>query len=214
MLLPPKIKVCGMRERTNIDSIAALAPDYMGFIFYRKSPRYIGEDYSPENIHHLSDEIKKTGVFVNASEQEIANAVARYELNAVQLHGSESFELCLMVKQMGVEVIKAFQVDEDFDFSVLKPYTEVCDFFLFDTKTKAYGGSGHKFDWSVLDNYDNNKPIFLSGGITQDDVADVMKLKHLNIYAVDINSRFEVKPALKDVEKVDSFIKELKNYKQ
>ncbi len=214
MLLPPKIKVCGMRERTNIDSIAALAPDYMGFIFYRKSPRYIGEDYSPENIHHLSDDIKKTGVFVNASEQEISNAVARYELNAVQLHGSESFELCLMVKQMGVEVIKAFQVDEDFDFSVLKPYTEVCDYFLFDTKTKAFGGSGHKFDWSVFNKYDNNKPIFLSGGITQDDVVDVMKLKHLNIYAVDINSRFELEPALKDVEKVGSFINELKNYKQ
>ncbi|MCW3786095.1 phosphoribosylanthranilate isomerase [Plebeiibacterium sediminum] len=203
-----------MRERSNIDAIAALQPDYMGFIFYRKSPRYIGEDYSPEIIHHLPDTIKKTGVFVNASEQEIADAVTRYELNAVQLHGSESFELCLMVKQMGVEVIKAFQVDEEFDFSVLMPYTEVCDYYLFDTKTKGFGGSGHKFDWSVLNNYSNNKPIFLSGGITQDDVADVMNLKHLNIYAVDINSRFEIEPALKDVEKVDSFIKELKNYKQ
>ena len=150
---------------------------------------------------------------MNASEQEIANAVTRYELNAVQLHGNESFELCLMVKQMGVEVIKAFQVDEEFDFSVLMPYTEVCDYYLFDTKTKGYGGSGHKFDWSVLNNYNNNKPIFLSGGITQEDVSDVMKLTHLNIYAVDINSRFEIEPALKDVEKVDRFIKELKNYK-
>ncbi len=213
MLVPPKIKVCGMRDRINIDAIAALHPDYMGFIFFRKSPRYIGDDYSPENIHHLPNTIKKTGVFVNASEQEIANAVTRYELNAVQLHGNESFELCLMVKQMGVEVIKAFQVGEEFDFSVLMPYTEVCDYYLFDTKTKGYGGSGHKFDWSVLNNYNNNKPIFLSGGITQEDVSDVMKLTHLNIYAVDINSRFEIEPALKDVEKVDRFIKELKNYK-
>ncbi|MCW3804380.1 phosphoribosylanthranilate isomerase [Plebeiibacterium marinum] len=201
-----------MRDRNNIDDVAALHPDYMGFIFYGKSPRYIGESYSPDNIYHLSDKVKKTGVFVNASEQEISNAVARFELDAVQLHGNESFELCLMVKQMGVEVIKAFQVDEEFDFSVLRPYTEVCDFYLFDTKTKAFGGSGHKFDWTILSRYDNNKPIFLSGGISKDDVKDIMGLTNLNIYAVDINSRFEIEPALKDVDKVSAFINEIKSY--
>ncbi len=201
-----------MRNRQNIDEIAALKPDYMGFIFYPKSPRYIGEGYSAENINHLSTAIKKTGVFVNASEQEIYNAVSHFELNAVQLHGNESFELCLLVKQMGVEVIKAFQVDENFDFSELKPYTEVCDYYLFDTKTKAFGGSGHKFDWSILKNYDNNKPIFLSGGITQDDVKDIMALQDIHVHAVDINSRFETAPAIKDVVKVAKFIQEIKKY--
>ncbi len=210
MIKLPKIKVCGMRDRENIDAIAGLKPDYMGFIFYGKSPRYIGDDYSPENIHHLPSTIKKTGVFVNASEQEISKSVARYELDGVQLHGNETPELCLMVKQMGVEVIKAFLVDEEFDFAVLRPYTEVCDYFLFDTKTKGFGGSGHKFNWSILDNYDNNKPIFLSGGITQNDVEDILNLKHINIYAVDINSRFEKEPALKNVDMVSEFIQKVK----
>lgn len=200
-----------MRDRNNIDAVATLQPDYMGFIFYAKSPRYLGGGYSAENIHHLPDSIKKTGVFVNASEQEIAKVVTKYELNAVQLHGNESVELCLMVKQMGVEVIKAFQVHEDFDFFEVKPYTEVCDFYLFDTKTKGYGGSGHKFDWSILEKYDNNKPIFLSGGITVDDVDDILKLQQLNIYAVDINSRFEIEPALKNVELVSGFVKKFRN---
>lgn len=201
-----------MRNRVNVDAIASLKPDYMGFIFYAKSPRFIGKEYSAENIHHLSKEMKKTGVFVNASEQEISKAVTRYELDAVQLHGSESVELCLMVKQMGVEVIKAFQIDEDFDFFDLKPYSDVCDYYLFDTKTKNFGGSGHKFNWSVLNQYDNNKPIFLSGGITNNDIDDIMKWQHLNIYAVDINSRFEIEPALKNVDLVAEFIQKIKNY--
>lgn len=201
-----------MRNRVNVDAIASLKPDYMGFIFYAKSPRFIGKEYSAENIHHLSKEMKKTGVFVNASEQEISKAVTRYELDAVQLHGSESVELCLMIKQMGVEVIKAFQIDEDFDFFDLKPYSDVCDYYLFDTKTKNFGGSGHKFNWSVLNQYDNNKPIFLSGGITNNDIDDIMKWQHLNIYAVDINSRFEIEPALKNVDLVAEFIQKIKNY--
>lgn len=200
-----------MRDRINIDAVAKLGPDYMGFIFYAKSPRFIGNSYSPENIYHLTNEMKKTGVFVNASEQEIAKEVTRYELDAVQLHGSESVELCLMVKQMGVEVIKAFQIDEEFEFFELKPYAEVCDYYLFDTKTKNFGGSGHKFDWSILDKYDNNKPIFLSGGIACNDIEDIMSLQNLNIYAVDINSKFEIEPALKNVDLVAKFIQKIKN---
>jgi len=208
---PPKIKVCGMRDKQNICAIANLKPDYMGFIFYANSARYVGVDFPMEDICNLSASIKRTGVFVNASEQEIAKAVAKYELQAVQLHGNESVELCLMVKQMGVEVIKAFSVDKAFDFFEVKPYTEVCDYYLFDTKTKKYGGSGHKFDWKILDKYDNNKPIFLSGGITNEDVEEIKKLDHLNIYALDINSKFEIKPAYKDVELVSSFVKQIRD---
>ncbi len=200
-----------MRDKENINSIKSLEPDYMGFIFYAKSPRYIGVDYNTEDISNLPKNIKRVGVFVNASEQEINMAVARYELNAVQLHGSESVELCLLVKQMGVEVIKAFQVDENFDFLDVKPYDEACDFYLFDTKTKNYGGSGHKFDWKILDNYNNHKPIFLSGGISNNDIEDILKLQHLNIYAVDINSKFETAPALKNIKLVSDFINEIRN---
>lgn len=202
----PKIKVCGMRDAANIQAISKLKPDYMGFIFYPKSPRYLGYDFALEDIYHLPQNIKRTGVFVNAGEQEVADAVKTYHLNAVQLHGKESPEFCLKAKQLGVEIIKAFQIDEDFDFDLLKRYTGSCDFYLFDTKTKAYGGSGHKFDWKILEKYDNHKPIFLSGGITVDDVEDILNLQQLNIYAVDINSKFEKLPALKDVELVRDFV--------
>jgi len=212
MIKIPKVKVCGMRDRTNVDAIAALNPDYMGFIFYNKSPRFIDKEYSYENIYHLSNKIKKTGVFVNAAEHEILKAVINYELDSVQLHGSESKELCFLVKKMGVEVIKAFQIDETFDFEELKPYAEVCDYYLFDTKTASYGGSGHKFNWSTLSKYDNYKPIFLGGGISSNDINDIMELSHLNIYAVDINSKFEIAPALKNVDMVAEFIREIKSY--
>lgn len=200
-----------MRDAANIQAISKLKPDYLGFIFYPKSPRYVGVDFALENIFHLPQHIKRTGVFVNATEQEIAETVKKYGLNAVQLHGNESVELCIKVKQKGVEVIKAFQIDEDFDFDTLKSYSEACDFYLFDTKTKAYGGSGHKFDWKILEKYDHRKPIFLSGGITVDDVEDILNLQHKKIYAVDINSKFENEPALKDLELVRDFIIRLKN---
>ncbi len=199
-----------MRDTKNIEAIAELKPDYMGFIFYPKSPRYVGSDFALEDICHLPQKIKRTGVFVNTKEQEVADAVNTYHLNAVQLHGHESPEFCLKAKQLGVEVIKAFQIDEDFDFDLLKRYADSCDFYLFDTKTKAYGGSGHKFDWKILEKYDRHKPIFLSGGITVDDAEDILNLHQLNIYAVDINSKFEIKPGLKDVELVKGFVERMR----
>ncbi len=211
MSVSPKVKVCGMRDSHNIDAIAKLKPDYMGFIFYPKSPRFLGDDYNASALGRIPKTIKKTGVFVNATEDEIAETIVKFDLQAAQLHGNESPDLCSKVKAMNVEVIKAFQVGEDFDFDVLNPYNGVCDYFLFDTKTKHYGGSGHKFDWKILDKYDNDIPVFLSGGISIDDVEDVKKLQHLNIYAVDINSKFEVEPALKNVEMVSEFMTKLKN---
>ena len=199
-----------MRDAANIQAIARLKPDYLGFIFYPKSPRYVGLDFASENIQHLPQNIKRTGVFVNATEQEVVDAVTKYGLNVVQLHGNESPEFCLEAKQLGMEIIKAFQIDQNFDFETLKSYADVCDFYLFDTKTKGYGGSGHKFDWKILEKYDNHKPLFLSGGITADDVEDILNLKQLSIYAVDINSKFEVEPGLKDVELVKGFVERLK----
>lgn len=199
-----------MRDTKNIEAIAQLKPDYMGFIFYPKSPRYVGFDLALEDICHLTQNIKRTGVFVNAGEQEVADAIKTHQLNAVQLHGHESPEFCLKAKQLGVEVIKAFQIDDEFYFDLLKHYTDSCNFYLFDTKTKAYGGSGNKFDWKILEKYDNHKPIFLSGGITVDDAEDILNLHQLNIYAVDINSKFEIKPGLKDVELVKGFVERMR----
>ncbi len=205
-----KIKVCGMRDSDNIRSVAALHPDYMGFILYEKSPRFVGDDYSLDKVEDVLRNIYKTGVFVNASAEYILDKVKSFDLQAVQLHGHESASFCAKLRSKGVEIVKAFQVDENFDFNSLKEYEPVCDYYLFDTRTKNYGGSGEKFDWSLLKAYDNSKPIFLSGGITVDDVDDILNLKDIDIYAVDINSRFEVEPAMKNVNLIADFIQKVK----
>ncbi len=205
-----KIKVCGMRDQENICSVAALHPDYMGFIFYDKSPRFVGDDFSLEKVDDSFKNISKTGVFVNASAEYIIDKVKYYDLQAVQLHGHESASFCASLQGKGLQIVKAFQVDENFDFKSLKAYESVCDYYLFDTRTKNYGGSGEKFDWSLLSAYDNHKPIFLSGGITIDDVDDILNLKDVDIYAVDINSRFEIEPALKNVKQIADFIQKVK----
>ncbi len=208
-----KIKVCGMRDSENISSVAALHPDYMGFIFYEKSPRFVGNDYSLDEVINVLYNINKTGVFVNASHEYILDKVKQFSLQAVQLHGNESTAFCAALRNKGVKIVKAFQIDEDFDFNSLIAYEPVCDYYLFDTRTKNYGGSGEKFDWSLLKAYDNHKPIFLSGGITVDDVDDILNLKNIDIYAIDINSRFEIEPALKNVDLIADFIEKVKKYK-
>ncbi|WP_222844170.1 phosphoribosylanthranilate isomerase [Saccharicrinis aurantiacus] len=206
-----QIKVCGMRDSDNIKAVAALGPDYLGFIFYGKSPRFVEGIIDVELLNQLPNIITKTGVFVNAEFSYIKSCVNKYGLDAVQLHGNESPEFCASIQSLGLETIKAFQVSEEFDFSILDPYALCTDYFLFDTKTKTYGGSGHKFNWELLKQYNNQKPLFLSGGIDVDDASDILKLKDVNIHAVDINSRFEIEPALKSVEKVKQFIQKIKN---
>ncbi len=198
-----------MRDPENIISVAELAPDYMGFIFYEKSPRFVCDNCFVQDLRN-SKNIRKTGVFVNAGKDFIQQRISSFDLQAVQLHGNESPTYCAEIKKEGLEVIKAFQVDEEFDFDVLRAYEGVCDYYLLDTRTKKYGGSGEKFNWDLLAKYDNHKPLFLSGGITVDDVQDILNLKCLNIYAVDINSRFEIEPALKDVTLIADFIQKIK----
>lgn len=200
-----------MRNSDNILAIADLKPDYLGFIFYAKSPRFADGVINTETINQLPKSIKRTGVFVNADEAYIRSCVSKYNLNAIQLHGNETPDFCTKIQTLGLETIKAFQVSEEFDFEVLNKYQESCDYFLFDTKTKGYGGSGHKFNWDLLKQYNNSKPLFLSGGIDVDDVDNILNLTDVNIYAIDINSRFEIEPAFKDVAKVKSFIQKIKN---
>ncbi|RZJ69730.1 phosphoribosylanthranilate isomerase [Flavobacterium sp.] len=198
-----KIKVCGMKDKANMTAVASLLPDFMGFIFWEKSARYFDGD-----LPNLSGSIKKVGVFVDASEAEIRAKIDRYDLDLIQLHGSESPAFCRELKSGTIEIIKAFSVDEDFDFGILDRYEASCDYFLFDTKGKNPGGNGLVFDWKLLANYAGQKPVLLSGGIAPD---SVQALKNLTfpIYAIDINSKFEIEPGVKNASAIANFKNEL-----
>ena len=204
-----KLKVCGMRDAENIRALAMLEPDYMGFIFYPQSKRYAA-DMDVEVLNALPSKIKKTGVFVNAVYTEIIQKIETYKLDAIQLHGAESPEFCIRCKQLNVEVTKAFGVDKDFDFSSLYPYNEAVDYFLFDTKTDLHGGSGKTFDWGILQKYSLQKPYFLSGGLSADNLAEIKQINDARLYALDLNSRFELEPGLKNIEKLTSVFNEIK----
>ncbi|MCS6822964.1 MAG: phosphoribosylanthranilate isomerase [Cytophagaceae bacterium] len=202
-----KLKVCGMRDAQNILEVAScIQPHYMGFIFYEKSKRYVGESFSEEVLSAVSASIKKTGVFVNAPYEYIVNKINRYTLDAVQLHGEEAPDLCARLKANGTEIIKVFLLDKDFSFSELEPYEKHCDYYLFDTKTKDYGGSGTSFDWEILKKYKSEKPFFLSGGIDTDCAEKLKTLSSLPLYAIDVNSKFETSPGMKNVEKLKHLV--------
>ena len=203
-----KLKVCGMKY--NPLEVEDLAPDYMGFIFWEKSPRYLHGV-----LPSISRKIKRVGVFVDATAEEILQKVSTYGLQLVQLHGQESPDLCLHLKNLGIGVIKVFGVDDAFDFSVLEPYENVCDYYLFDTKGKLPGGNGYVFDWEVLENYPSTKPFFLSGGIGLENIDEILTFLYRPeskyCHAIDVNSRFEVKPGQKDIEKLRKFKKRVDN---
>jgi phosphoribosylanthranilate isomerase len=203
-----KIKVCGMKYAANVAAIADLHPDYLGFIFYPKSPRSVDE-VSAELIKYIPKEIKTVGVFVDEELEEVKTLVQQHQLKAVQLHGSESVAFCAEVRQLGIEVIKAFGVHADFNFEQLSPYQENVDYFLFDTQTPSHGGSGKVFDWTLLEKYVLNTPYFLSGGISSVHSQTLGDIKDDRFYAVDVNSKFELEPGLKDVEGLSKFLKEL-----
>ncbi len=193
-----KIKICGMKYPENIIEVATLLPDYMGFIFWEKSTRFF-DGVIPD----LPISIKKTGVFVNATQEEILEKVIKYNLQAIQLHGQESIEFCIALKEKinnRVEIIKVFSVIDTFDFEVLKPFESVCDYFLFDTKGKLPGGNGTTFNWKVLEKYTSKTPFFLSGGIGIEELQTVNEILKTNlpIHALDLNSKFETEPALKN----------------
>lgn len=201
-----KVKVCGMRDGENISGIALANPDYMGFIFYPKSSRYVGENASLGLDYLPMSATKKVGVFVNEEPAKIISICRQNNLDIAQLHGNESPADCLQIKQSGLSVFKAFSVDETFDFMALKAYEESCDFFLFDTKGRLPGGTGKKFNWQLLDNYQLDIPFFLSGGIMPEDLNSIRQFHHPRLFGIDINSGFELSPALKDVAKVQQFI--------
>ena len=205
-----KIKICGLTEVNNISDILFLNPDYIGFIFYPASPRYIEDKLSPGDIISLKPGAKKTGVFVNSDFYEISGIYWKYYLDSVQLHGEESPELCKQLKASGMEIIKAFRVKEDFDFRSIADYIPFCRYFLFDTYTELKGGSGKKFDWRIINNYDLGHPFFLSGGISPLDAGDISGISHPSLQGVDLNSRFEDSPGIKNIAKLEKFIKQLR----
>tara|TARA_B110000967_G_C18883699_1_gene562613 strand:- start:375 stop:1013 length:639 start_codon:yes stop_codon:yes gene_type:complete len=209
-----KIKVCGLKYQENIFDIASLGPDYLGFIFYDKSPRYVDHELNIDILNQLPKTICKVGVFVNSEINYILDQVKNYQLEFIQLHGSESVKYCQELKEHGIKIIKAFQIEKGFDFNKIIPFKKVVDYFLFDTKTNTYGGSGKKFNWDILEAYDNEIPFFLSGGISLEDANTIkndLLLKKLNIKALDINSCFETLPAVKNTTMVSNFIKKINN---
>jgi len=199
-----KWKVCGMRDANNISEVAALQPDYMGFILWSGSTRHCPK------TQHVPDGITKVGVFVDAAIEEINDAIEHHKLGAVQLHGKESPLLCREL-QGKVQIIKAFGVGQDFDFDTLLGYLPYCDFFLFDTKGPLPGGNGTAFDWSILENYPFDLPFFISGGIGLAEIDKINELRKtdLPVHAIDINSKFETAPALKDAAQLKKFKEKL-----
>lgn len=216
-----KLKICGMREQGNIEEVSALQPDYLGFIFYDRSPRHVlkasgeanvsGELQAPGFMPTLLTSLKKkdiipVAVCVDASEEAVLAIVSDYGFTAVQLHGHESPSLCRHLKDRGLTVFKAFSIATTDDVRQTDAYEGCCDCFLFDTKSPLAGGSGVRFDWSILQAYSGKTPFFLSGGLAVSSVQDILSFTHQQLYGLDVNSRFETEPGLKDASLLRQFI--------
>jgi len=198
-----KIKVCGMRETQNIQALSALGVDYMGLIFYEKSKRFVQEGTA-------NADLKKVGVFVNEEIDKVEILAERHKLHALQIHGDETPGYCRELQKKGYKIFKAFRVDEGFDFEDTKPYEAFCELFIFDAKGKDYGGNGISYDWSVLQKYQGETDFLLSGGIKPDSVERIQTFKHDKCVGLDLNSGFEIEPALKNISSLKKFIEEVK----
>ena len=196
-----KIKICGMRNAENIQEIISLNPDYLGFIFYPKSKRYVGEKWSPQIVDSIPSSIQKVGVFVNTKLSEILGVVIRYKLDLVQLHGTESPELCQQLQLRKIRVVKAFGIGPEFDFKKCEAYLPYISMFLWDTVSPIFGGTGKSFDWNQLKNYSYQKPFLLSGGLGLENASDWLKITHPYLMGFDLNSRLEFRPANKDLNR-------------
>jgi len=200
------IKVCGITDFKQMQQLDALNVDFVGMVFYGKSPRFIGDKLSKKDIKKADFDFKKVGVFVNPEMIDVLDAIDDYGLDVVQLHGNESTEMCEDLSSE-VEVVKAFSIDgntKDID-ALIAPYDAVCDYYLFDTAGKQAGGNGEQFDWSILSEAKIEKPFFISGGIGVDDIAKIKAFKHPDFFGVDVNSKLEVGPGVKDMKLVLQF---------
>jgi len=207
-----KMKICGLKEADNIKQVSEANPDFMGFIFYLKSSRFVGDEFSKSALAEIPESCIKTAVFVNESLENILKITTQYDFESVQLHGDESPETCRQLKEQNLIVIKAFAIDANFDFETLHQYEKQCDYFLFDTKTKQYGGSGKTFDWKVLQNYNLETPFFLSGGLGLDNLETILRFKHDKLYGLDFNSKLEDRPGFKNIELMKKVLDTIRNY--
>ena len=198
------VKVCGMRDADNIRAVDGLPVDMMGFIFYPKSSRYVSE--RPE---YLPQKCKRVGVFVDATLEGIRQHIADYSLDIIQLHGHESTDFIRSLRSLcgdSIAIIKAFNIATAADLEATAPYEGLVDYFLFDTKGPSVGGNGEKFDWSILDAYNGDAPFLLSGGIGPDDAERIKSFHHPKCIGIDLNSRFEIEPGIKDIIKLKTFL--------
>jgi phosphoribosylanthranilate isomerase len=204
-----------MRNPENIRQLATLDINWIGFIFYKKSLRYFDlpippqeKNNSPLTINHSP--LKRVGVFVNASVEEMMEKAGQYKLDYLQLHGNEPADVCHTLHKRGYALIKAFPIETKEDLSKTLVYEDRVDYFLFDTKCNEYGGSGKLFDWSVLSAYKGNTPFLLSGGINPGCIREILQFQHPFFAGIDLNSGFEITPGLKDIGKLHDFIKEIR----
>lgn len=216
------IKVCGMRDADNIRDISALGVDMIGLIFYPPSPRYVqqfssGAGIIPDYAPDMGKTPLRVGVFVDEMPQNIVTRVYNYKLDYIQLHGNEPRETLENLRATivpdinpNIKIIKAISVSSAEDIKKYKEYVGAADLFLFDTKCKTVGGSGEQFDWQVLQAYDGDVPFLLSGGIGPDDAERIKNFHHPKCIGIDLNSKFEIEPALKDVEKLKQFLVKVK----
>jgi phosphoribosylanthranilate isomerase len=213
-----RVKVCGLRDEQNIEALLrhSLSLDALGFIFYPKSPRFVGESLRPDFMRSLGQHILTVGVFVNADVDMILHTIERFGLGAVQLHGEEMPDWCTNLRERlesnfpNVQIWKAFSIATRDDFAPISLYDGMIDVALLDTKGVAHGGNGTRFDWSLLDDYSSPTPFLLSGGIAPEHAPEIKNIQHTRLLGIDINSRFETAPALKDVGAVHRFLDELK----
>lgn len=205
-----KIKICGMKFPKNILEVGALQPDYMGFIFYPKSKRFVGEDFSSKSLEKLPENIKKVAVFVDEDVNRIIEIQKQFSFDFVQLHGNESVAECEILKENNINVIKVFSVDPYFNFNEVVAYEKVCDYFLFDTKTPKYGGSGKTFDWELLENYTLSKPFILSGGLSIRTIGKLKFNKYPMLVGLDFNSKLEDSNTKKITEEVSELIEKIR----
>lgn len=210
--MKPKLKICGMKNLENIQEISTLESDFLGFIFWEPSKRYC----DLESLPVLPKSIKKVGVFVNAYFYDIMEKVKQHNLDIVQLHGNESPTLCRDLKNENITVIKAFALNDGFNFNILKYFETTCDYYLFDTKGKFPGGNGITFDWKILENYHLDTPFFLSGGIGLNQTNQLKEFFNLEVskkcYAIDVNSQFETEPGIKNKSELKQFQQQLNTF--
>ena len=207
-----KLKVCGTTQVQQLKQLDELGVDYAGLIFYDRSVRYVLNKLKSKDVQQIHLSLKKVGVFVNASQEDIETQIELYGLDVVQLHGDETPAFCSHISNK-VTVIKAFRItqknEQNIDWMV-KPYEECCDYYLFDTdRAGAYGGTGEKFDWEILQHNKINKPFFLSGGIGIKDIEKIKAFTHPFFYAIDVNSKVEVADGIKDINAITELVDEL-----